>query len=116
MIHTSDIVEASAALACHDLVVGPALDGGYWLLGMSRFIPELFDGIPWSTDRVLRETLSRAASLTLKVHQLRPLGDVDTAADWFRYQRERGLAEEALPITEKFTLHPSAPVPDPPVT
>jgi rSAM/selenodomain-associated transferase 1 len=67
------------------VVVGPALDGGYYLLGMSAFFPELFDGIDWSTDRVLAQTLQRAQALGKAYHLLPPLRDVDTEEDWRSY-------------------------------
>src|SRR5262249_26894266 len=49
--------EALAALADVDLVLGPARDGGYYLIGLRRPSPDLFVGIPWSTDQVLAQTL-----------------------------------------------------------
>ena len=57
--------EAFALLSTHDLVLGPALDGGYYLLGLRRPAPELFSDIPWSTDRVLAMTQKKAAALGL---------------------------------------------------
>jgi rSAM/selenodomain-associated transferase 1 len=65
----------------HDLALGPALDGGYYLIGMNRTIPELFTDMPWSTDQVLRLTQDRAAQLGLKTALLQPWRDVDTLAD-----------------------------------
>jgi rSAM/selenodomain-associated transferase 1 len=67
------------------VMLGPALDGGYYLLGMSAFFPELFEGIDWSTDRVLAQTLQRAQSLGKTCHLLPPLRDVDTEEDWRSY-------------------------------
>ncbi|QPD05579.1 MAG: hypothetical protein Nkreftii_003353 [Candidatus Nitrospira kreftii] len=68
-------------LESYDLALGPALDGGYYLIGMNRSIPELFTNIPWSTDQVLRLTQDRAAQLSLKTALLQPWRDVDTLAD-----------------------------------
>lgn len=75
------IEAAFTALHFHDAVVGPATDGGYYLLGTGGFFPELFTDMVWSTDTVLQETVER-----LKAHHrthilLSPLTDVDTAAD-----------------------------------
>lgn len=112
-IKSVDIRDAWAALSSHDLVVGPALDGGYWLLGMNRFIPEVFDGVPWSTDQVLVETLSRSAALSLRVHLLRKLGDIDTVEDWTRYQTGQVPTEKAGAISDKFDLQSPTPLPDP---
>ena len=79
---TGDVVAgALAALADADVVVGPAHDGGYYLLALRQPHPELFEGIAWSTATVLEETLRRAAAAGLRVHQRPPLRDVDTLED-----------------------------------
>lgn len=62
-------------------VVGPALDGGYYLLGLDRPTPSLFRDIPWGTAVVLGRTLRRAHELGIPVHTLEPLADVDQLAD-----------------------------------
>ncbi len=72
--------EAMAALDSHDLVLGPTLDGGYWLVGMKRPLP-VFDGISWSTDSVLAQTLDLARRQGLQVHLLSRLTDVDLPED-----------------------------------
>jgi len=64
-----------------EVVLGPALDGGYYLLGMKTPHPQMFYEIPWSTDVVRERTLERALALGLRVEQLTPLADVDEAAD-----------------------------------
>lgn len=84
-IDTDYLNEAFVALDDHDVVIGPALDGGYTLLGMSTFTPTLFKNIAWSTSEVLPATLARAAAAGRSVHQLRPLSDVDYLADWLGY-------------------------------
>lgn len=73
--------QALILLDSHDLTIGPALDGGYYLIGMSRPVPELFAGIPWSSDRVLCMTKEKATTLGLKTALLEPWRDVDTLAD-----------------------------------
>lgn len=73
--------QAFEALIQHDLVLGPALDGGYYLIGLNRFIPELFTGISWSTAEVLSQTLSIAQKLELTVAFLPTLSDVDRPED-----------------------------------
>lgn len=70
------------------VVIGPAFDGGYYLLGMNRFVPELFEGIPWSTERVLTETEAKLAALGLDWARLPALRDVDTEADWEAVKHE----------------------------
>lgn len=64
-----------------DLVLGPALDGGYYLLGLGRFVPELFTGISWSTAEVLSQTANIAKQLNLSVAYLPQLADVDRPED-----------------------------------
>ena len=87
-IGRQDVLEALESLDDHDLVLGPATDGGYYLLAMKRPLPDLFREVPWGTGDVLATTLDRAASLGLNVRVLRALSDVDTiedlAADWKR--------------------------------
>jgi rSAM/selenodomain-associated transferase 2/rSAM/selenodomain-associated transferase 1 len=73
--------QAFQALANHDLVLGPALDGGYYLIGLQRSIPELFQGIAWSTSEVLQQTVAIAQSLNLSIAYLPPLSDVDRPED-----------------------------------
>ncbi|WP_455379446.1 TIGR04282 family arsenosugar biosynthesis glycosyltransferase, partial [Petrachloros mirabilis] len=65
----------------HDLVLGPAYDGGYYLLGLKKPTPALFKDIPWSTDRVLALTKEKAAALGLSLGLLPEWRDVDTIAD-----------------------------------
>jgi rSAM/selenodomain-associated transferase 1 len=84
-INTDYLNEAFAALDEHDVVIGPALDGGYTLLGMRTFTPTLFKNIAWSTSEVLPATLARAAAAGRSVAQLQPLSDVDYLADWLGY-------------------------------
>lgn len=80
-----DVHVAHSAIADHDLVLGPACDGGYWLIGLRSSCPELFSEMPWGTSSVFDETMRRARALNLKVRILRTLSDVDTADDWQRF-------------------------------
>ncbi|MBX3324543.1 MAG: TIGR04282 family arsenosugar biosynthesis glycosyltransferase [Nitrospira sp.] len=73
--------QALALLEGHDLVLGPALDGGYYLIGLKHLVPELFTDIPWSTEQVLALTKEKAAALGLKTALLEPWRDVDTVGD-----------------------------------
>lgn len=72
---------ALSLLNSHDLVLGPAFDGGYYLLGLKRPAPELFIDIPWSTDQVFSLTSEKAAKLGLTAAVLEPWRHVDTLAD-----------------------------------
>jgi rSAM/selenodomain-associated transferase 1 len=64
-----------------DVVLGPAPDGGYYLIGLPTAVPELFHDIPWSTDRVLPLTKEKAAALSLSIGELPQWRDVDTLDD-----------------------------------
>ena len=64
-----------------DLVMGPALDGGYYLIGLTKPCPALFDGMPWSSDRVLAQTKQKAEELGLTVGLLPEWRDTDTIDD-----------------------------------
>jgi len=77
----ADVRAAFAELATHDVVLGPAHDGGYYLVALRAPQPSLFDGVAWSRSSVLDETLARAAATGLSVARLRPLRDVDTLDD-----------------------------------
>jgi rSAM/selenodomain-associated transferase 1 len=74
----------------HDLVLGPSLDGGYYLIGLNRVRPELFDGINWGTDTVLKATLEAAKRSGLQVAMLPQLRDLDDATD-LEYFAQTGL-------------------------
>lgn len=75
------VLEAFHGLAEHNLVLGPAHDGGYYLLAVDRPRPELFQGIAWSTGAVLSATVERAGTLGLAVRLIEPLRDIDTLED-----------------------------------
>lgn len=73
--------EALLALDDHEVVVGPARDGGYYLLALDRPQPALFEGIEWGTPSVLSATAERAAVLGLRLSVLEGLSDIDTLED-----------------------------------
>lgn len=73
--------QACTLLASHDLVLGPALDGGYYLIGLKQPRPDLFAGIPWSTKQVLTCTQEQANALGLTIAFTDPWRDVDTPED-----------------------------------
>lgn len=74
---TNIIQQGFEALHSNDVVVGPAEDGGYYLIGLSSLQPELFQDIPWSTDAVLQQTFSNISKLGLSYQTLIPLEDLD---------------------------------------
>ncbi len=69
-----------------DLVLGPAEDGGYVLIGMNQPQPELFANMPWGSNAVMAETQRRVTYSGLKLHELAEQWDVDTVEDWRRFQ------------------------------
>ncbi len=64
-----------------ELVLGPAIDGGYYLIGLRHLVPELFVNIEWGTSQVLQQTVEIARKLNLSHVYLPPLADVDRPED-----------------------------------
>lgn len=100
---------AFAELRTNDVVIGPAEDGGYYLLGMRKMVMEIFRGIPWSTESVLDLTLKKIAGLKLRTRLLRRDFDLDRPEDLNRargmLKRRPELAPElAAAIQEKWEL------------
>ena len=83
--------QAFSLLSDHDLVLGPSLDGGYYLIGLKQPVPDLFMGIPWSTDQVCSMTRAKAETLGLKTALLPTWRDVDTIDDLVALIEENGL-------------------------
>lgn len=85
----SDLPEVSASLLrrafelldAHPAVIGPARDGGYYLLGLRGMIEGIFDGMGWSTPQVLRATLERFSAAGVEPVALEEMEDVDTVDD-----------------------------------
>lgn len=75
------LLQAMQLLERHDVVLGPTLDGGYYLIAMRHPIEALFKNMPWSTDRVFELALNRCRALGLAVATLPKLSDVDTEED-----------------------------------
>lgn len=73
--------QAFKQLHTHDLTLGPAIDGGYYLIGLCRLIPELFVNINWGSSQVLQQTLNIAEKLKISLSYLPPLADVDIPED-----------------------------------
>lgn len=76
---------AIEALHDHDVTIGPAEDGGYYLIGLRRPLPYLFRNISWSTETVLDETLDRIDQNNLSVKLLETLSDCDRPDDLLRW-------------------------------
>ena len=89
------VARAFGALDAADVVLGPALDGGYYLVGMRRLHAPVFAGVPWSSADTLGVTLERAHAHGLAVALLEPLRDVDTESDWRAWAGAREAATHA---------------------
>jgi hypothetical protein len=82
---TSDIIQqAFQELEEHEFVIGPAEDGGYYLLGMRSYHPEVFEEIEWSTGSVFQKTVEKIRDIGSNYTTLKELNDVDTIEDWNR--------------------------------
>ncbi|NMG10493.1 TIGR04282 family arsenosugar biosynthesis glycosyltransferase [Brasilonema sp. UFV-L1] len=75
------LAEAFEKLQKCELVLGPAVDGGYYLIGLQRLIPELFINIDWGTSQVFHQTINIAQTLSLSVADLPRLADIDRPED-----------------------------------
>ncbi|HMF18056.1 MAG TPA: TIGR04282 family arsenosugar biosynthesis glycosyltransferase [Gemmataceae bacterium] len=89
-----------------NLVIGPATDGGYYLLGCAGSAPPIFDNIPWGSEKVLSETISRLSDPAWRVALLPPWYDVDSVADLWALKGHidalrRSGTDPRLPHTEK---------------
>ena len=78
---SSIITDAFNALTSFDAVIGPAKDGGYYLLGMNQLRKEFFANKSWSTDSVFKDTIADFQKASIKFHELPVLSDVDERAD-----------------------------------
>jgi uncharacterized protein len=78
---TAVLTQGFAKLQDHTLTIGPAIDGGYYLIGLQQLVPELFQGIAWSTATVLSETLEIVDRLHLSISLLPCLHDIDVPQD-----------------------------------
>ena len=88
------IKQAMKALKEHAVVPGPATDGGYYLIGLARPFPELFDEMPWGSETVLERTLERAQARRAQVFLLPELRDIDRPEDLDSWNRIRNTSTE----------------------
>ena len=86
------------------ITLGPAADGGYYLIGMNRFLPEIFTGIPWSTGEVLSRTLERADALGAGTSLLPEWRDVDEADDLEALKRRLSRNKSRARHTREYLL------------
>ncbi len=88
------MVEAFQALEENDLVLGPAQDGGYYLIGLRRLIPELFVGVSWGTSQVRQQTVEIAQRFDLAIAYLPLLNDIDRPEDLSQLSAEYGSRKD----------------------
>jgi rSAM/selenodomain-associated transferase 1 len=81
------ITQAFDELERYDVVIGPANDGGYYLLGLTQTRPELFHGMAWSTPAVLSQSIQVCRQAALTVSLLPWLTDIDEAEDWLQAKK-----------------------------
>ncbi len=81
------ILKAFDLLKTNDVVIGPANDGGYYLLGIKKLYPQLFINKQWSTEDVYETTIRDFKESELKYFELPVLIDIDTEEDWKLVQR-----------------------------
>jgi rSAM/selenodomain-associated transferase 2/rSAM/selenodomain-associated transferase 1 len=101
-IRPAHLAGAFAALKGREVVIGPARDGGYYLIGLSRPAPDLFEGIPWGSGEVLQRTIDAASTSGHRVALLDPLEDVDRPEDvpvWEQEVRDGGLVHEPMTLS-----------------
>ncbi|MFH1299795.1 MAG: TIGR04283 family arsenosugar biosynthesis glycosyltransferase [Planctomycetota bacterium] len=98
-IDSNIIRQAFADLEFHDVVIGPALDGGYYLIGVRVPSACIFQEIDWGTDSVLKQTLLKCRQHGLTVKQLVPLADVDHPEDLLICRQHPDLCSQILPQT-----------------
>ncbi len=96
------IEEAFTKLANYDLVIGPAIDGGFYLLGLKKRHLALFNGISWGSSTVYRTLVSNAAAQNLSVCVLEPKRDIDDISDFrlFKNDFEKYAVNQLNYVTE----------------
>ncbi len=83
---TPEIIgQAFEELEDHPFVIGPAMDGGYYLLGMNNYYPEVFNNTEWGSAKVLAQTIEKIENLGQSYYLLKELPDVDFEEDWKRH-------------------------------
>jgi len=96
-INSNHIVNGLNALDANDIVFGPAEDGGYYLVGMSQLVPQIFQNKPWSQPNLLKTTLEELNHNNTSVGLLEVLNDIDTYEDLLTsnfYKNNKKLQEK----------------------
>ena len=103
-LNNSTIKKAEMQLQENDLVIGPACDGGYYLLGMKKPYKELFYNIEWGMGSVFQSTINNAKELNLKTHLVDKLYDIDTINDlrlWLSGTNNKALKEKVRELNKQ---------------
>lgn len=95
------VEQAFSAMEQADLVLGPAVDGGYYLVGLAKPAPGLFRGIAWSTSQVLNQTLANARALGVTMSLLPEGYDIDRLTDLQRWMEEDPHHGITVPLSTK---------------
>ena len=90
------LAAAFEALKSSPVVFGPATDGGYYLIGLNRLLPELFQGVAWGTETVLAQSLQILERIGIRPAKLTPLDDLDRPDDLAAWRRIVAAEEENL--------------------
>jgi rSAM/selenodomain-associated transferase 1 len=85
-LEEKEILEAFEKLETKQVVVGPATDGGYYLIGADAYYPALFENKQWSTASVFNDTFQNIADLNLTSHYLQELSDIDDLKDLMKHE------------------------------
>ena len=93
-------------LQSHDLVLGPATDGGYYLIGLRRFVPDLFIGVDWGTEVVYRQTVAIAERKKMVIASLAPLADIDRPGDLWVWEQVKSALESFSPAEQISVIIP----------
>ena len=102
-LEVGDLTCAFQLLEKHDVVLGPAADGGYYLIALKTFHPGLFEGISWSTSAVFEQSVAKARSLGLSVGTTACRGDVDYVEDLIMLRQRRmnpEMSDDHCPATD----------------
>lgn len=88
---TSQIIDHSFhLLSNNDVILGPAIDGGYYLLGMKSTSPSIFESMPWSESNLYEKTIEKLNQLNYTYTSLIKMEDIDTEEEWNRYIQIQG--------------------------
>lgn len=102
-ISAAHIEKGLTALEQNEVTFGPAEDGGYYLVGLQRLIPEIFKNKPWSQPQLLKTTLQELHNLSISVSTLDELNDIDTYEDLIAsnfYKNNQKLQEKIQQLND----------------